>query len=50
VGVMVQFQALLTLATDADEYSDESSDTIFGKLSWALFRDIMGHRHIHRHV
>lgn len=46
VGVMGQFHLLLTFVVDEDEYSVESSDRIFGKLSWELFRDMMGHRQI----
>jgi hypothetical protein len=46
MGVMEEFQALLTLVVDEYEYSAESTDRIFGKLPWALFRDMMGHRHI----
>jgi len=43
---MEQFHALLTLVAGEDKYSAESSDMIFGKLSWALFWDMMGHRKI----
>ena len=37
---------VLILVEDEDKYSAESSDRIFGELSWALFRDMMGHRQL----
>jgi len=46
VGVMEEFHALLTLVAGEDKYSAQSSDSIFGKLSSALFRDMIGHRKI----